>query len=122
VSTGNALRPDFAFPPALGVHNLHVAPTSADPRETVKSLPSGLLLEEIWEAPRQDGGKGLIALEGWGFEVLRGELVRPVRDVRITERLGDLLLRLREVGPDLVTYPGGVGGSTYLFEDIPIGP
>jgi|GEM_PF-3440064 len=120
-STGHALRPDFAFPPRVGFHNLHLAPTLIDPRETLKGLREGLFLEEICEAPTRGGPPDQIALEGWGFRVVRGEVAEPVEGVRIVGRFSDFLLRLAEVGPDLATFPGGLGGATCLLEDVPIG-
>jgi PmbA protein len=120
-STGNALRPDFAFAPALGFHNLHLAPTAADPRETLKGLSEGIYLEEIGGPLSSGRTSGAVQLEGWGFRIHRGEFAEPVRGVRIRARLDDLLLRFREVGPDLATFPGGTGGATCLLEDVPIG-
>ena len=120
-STGNALRPDFAFPPRTGFHNLHLAPTPADPLEILKGLRRGLYLEEIWEVPPSCTAPGHFALEGWGFSVDRGECAGSVRGVRISGRFGDLLLRLAAVGSDLSTFPGGLGGATCLFEDVPYG-
>lgn len=119
-STGNALRPDFAFAPTLGYHNLHLAPTPADPRDSLKNLNKGIYLEEICELPSRGEAPGTVALEGWGFRLVRGELTESVRGVRVRTRLEDLLLRLVEVGPDLATFPGGIGGATCLLEDVPL--
>lgn len=117
-STGHALRPDFAFPPRLGFHNLHIAPTPGPPSDLVREAGEGVYLVELSGADEDLSGP--VALRGWGFLIRGGELASPV-GVEIAEAtLGKLLLRLRAAGSDLVTYPGGVAGSTLLMEGVPI--
>jgi predicted Zn-dependent protease len=119
-STGNAVRSDFAFPPRLGFHNLHLLATPGVPRDIVLEVREGLYLEDLWEPSSKDA-QGRPAFEGWGFRIARGAKAEPVGNVRFEATLGDLLLRLSAVGPDLATFPGGLGGSTCLFEDVQIG-
>lgn len=116
-STGHAVRPDFAFPPRLGFHNLHLAPTPGEPRDLVREVREGLYLVEFGDLSPRTPARGFA---GWGFRIRGGELGEPLEWDMPGMTPGEMLLRLRAVGQDLVTYPGGVGGSTCLLDAVAV--
>jgi PmbA protein len=116
-STGHALRPDFAFPPRLGFHNLHLAPTPGAPDDLVREAGEGLYLVEFLH-PEPGGSEAGPELGGWGFRIGGGELAEPLEWELPAMTLGKLLLRLGAVGRDLATFPGGTGGATCLIEAV----
>jgi predicted Zn-dependent protease len=116
-STGHAVRPDFAFPPRLGFHNLHLAPTPGASQDLVREVGEGLYLVEFLDVSPRAPARGFA---GWGFRIRGGELAEPLEWEMPGMALGGILLQLSAVGQDLVTYPGGVGGATCLLERVAV--
>ncbi len=119
--TGHAVRNDYAAPPAIGFHNLHVEAAHTSAEDLLASADDGIYLQELW--PGEEGFKGEgPALLGWGYALRGGERGEPLAGIRIGEPPGRLLYRLADAARDHASFPGGVMGSTLLFDAAEVYP
>lgn len=120
-STGHAVRTDYAFPPGVGFHNLHLACSKREVEAVVAEAGEGLYVEDLWPQPESDSRNGLFTFAVRGRTIRSGNLADPVEGVVISESLPGLLMKLRLVGADLAWGPRGTGGATTLFEKVTVG-
>ncbi len=117
-STGHAARSDYAFPPGVGFHNLHIACSGASAEDVLAEAGEGLYVEDLWLQPDADIRKGLFTFNVRGRMIRSGQRSDPIDGVLVTEHLPRLLLKLRLTGRDLAWGPRGTAGSTTFLENV----
>ncbi len=119
-STGHAVRTDYAFPPGVGFHNLHLACSDREAGDVIVEAGEGLYVEDLWLQPETDLRNGLFTFNVRGRTIRSGALSDPIEGVVISESLPRLLLKLQMAGKDLAWGPRGTAGSTTLLEKITV--
>ena len=119
-STGHAVRTDYAFPPGVGFHNLHLACSDREAEDVIGEAGEGLYVEDLWSQPGTGLRNGLFTFNVRGRTIRSGALSDPIEGAVISESLPRLLLKLRMAGKDLAWGPRGTAGSTTLLEKITV--
>jgi PmbA protein len=119
-STGHAVRTDYAFPPGVGFHNLHLACSDREAEDVIGEAGEGLYVEDLWSQPGTGLRNGLFTFNVRGRTIRSGALSDPIEGAAISESLPRLLLKLRMAGKDLAWGPRGTAGSTTLLEKITV--
>jgi PmbA protein len=103
---------------AGGAHNLIVPGNAGDLESIIKSMQSGLLVQELI-------GQGVNAVTGdysrgaVGYWIENGEIAYPVHEVTIAGNLRDLYPRIVAIGNDQDTR-GGIRCGSLLVDEMTI--
>ena len=103
---------------AGGTHNLIVPGNAGDMESIIKSMQSGLLVQELI-------GQGINSVTGdysrgaVGFWIKNGELAFPVHEVTIAGNLRELYLRIVAIGNDQ-DVRGGIRCGSLLVDEMTI--
>lgn len=117
-STGNALRRAFSEPPAIGLTNLFVDPSSGvPPLDLLRALAKGFYAAVLLSRPEVDLAADRFRLHVAGYWVEKGRATDAVSETLLSGRLSELLRSVAAVGDDLKFVPaaGGGAGSPTLF-------
>jgi len=118
---GHAVRGGFADPPLAGPRNLHLEPSGPSREQLLKSVPSGLYVEEFMGLHTVDPVTGDFSLGAVGHALRDGSLAEPVAGVTVSGSVLSLLRAIEAVADDLRFFSGGGGGSTLLLRDMTVG-
>jgi PmbA protein len=116
--TGNALRRAFSEPPAIGVTNFFVDPSSGvPPLDLLRALAKGFYAAVLLSRPQVDLAADRFRLHVAGYWVEKGRATDAVSETLLSGRLSELLRSVGAVGDDLKFIPaaGGGAGSPTLF-------
>ena len=116
--SGNALRRSYADPPAIGVTNFFVDPSSGvPPLDLLRELAKGLYAAVLLSRPEVDLAADRFRLHVGGYWVERGRATEAVSETLLAGRLSDLLRGIAAVGDDVKFVPGagGCAGAPTLF-------
>jgi len=118
-STGNAIRPSYRTPPAVGHTNLYFSSGPTDPQAIISSLKRGLYITRIMGAHTANPISGDFSFGAAGCLIENGEKTFPVRGITIAGNLIDLLKKIEAVGADLRFF-ADIGSPTMLIADLSI--
>ena len=118
---GHAVRGGFAEPPLAGPRNLYLEPSGLSREQLLKSVPSGLYVEEFMGLHTVDPVTGDFSLGAVGHALRGGSLAEPVAGVTVSGNVSSLLRAIEAVADDLRFFSGGGGGSTILLRDLTVG-
>jgi len=116
--TGNALRRAFSEPPAIGITNFFVDPSSGvPPLDLLRALAKGFYAAVLISRPEVDLAADRFRLHVAGYWVEKGRATDAVSETLLSGRLSDFLRSVAAVGDDLKFIPaaGGGAGSPTLF-------
>lgn len=119
LSTGNFLRgPDDAAP-RIGASHTYFTPSTYRPGDLCKAMGEGYILQSVDSMKPVSGSETEFQVTGSGWRVGGGSCIEPVRNVRFAFDIFDLFSRAVEIGNDL-SFHGGCGAPSILFENIPL--
>jgi PmbA protein len=116
--SGNALRRAFSDPPAIGVTNFFVDPSSGvPPLDLLRALAKGFYAAVLLSRPQVDLAADRFRLHVAGYWVEKGRATDAVSETLLSGRLSELLRSIEAVGDDLKFIPaaGGGAGAPTLF-------
>ncbi len=116
--TGNAFRRAFSEPPAIGVTNFFVDPSSGvPPLDLLRALVKGFYAAVLLSRPQVDLAADRFRLHVAGYWVEKGRATDAVSETLLSGRLSELLRGVEAVGDDLKFIPaaGGGAGAPTLF-------
>ncbi|NSW91550.1 MAG: TldD/PmbA family protein [Firmicutes bacterium] len=118
-STGNASRPSYSSTIDISPTNFYVKAGELDLEELLRKMQNGLLITELQGL--HSGANtisGDFSLAAKGFEILNGEISRPIEQITIAGNFYQLMLDIEEVGNDIkfgIPSGGGCFGSPSLL-------
>jgi len=118
--TGNSQRGDYLSPPRIGTTTLYLRPTGASRKTLLGMVAKGVYVSEVMGLHTIDPITGDFSLGAMGWEMEKGELVRPVHKMGFSGNVRGLLDSLAAVADDLRLFASGHAGSTVLLEGISI--
>lgn len=120
ISTGNARRESFAYPPMPRMTNTYMLPGDKDPEEIIASVNKGIY------APNFGGGQvditsgKFVFSASEAYEINEGKLGAPIKGAMLIGSGPEVLTRVSMVGNDLELDPGiGICGKD--GQSVPVG-
>lgn len=113
--TGNARAQDFRVPPLIRMRNTYLEPSDHSFEELLEGIDHGYYLESFRGGQANLDGTFTVGIQS-AFEISRGELGSPVRNLGIS---GNTLATLREVeacGRGLELEYGRCGKGQFMFQ------
>jgi PmbA protein len=118
-AAGNAFRDSFKSLPSPGPSNLFVMPGPGDRDALVRSLDSGILIQDVMGIHTADPVSGDFSVGIDGFEVSAGTTGRPVCEMTISGNVLSLLGGIAAAGSGL-SMIGRVGSPPVLVEGLSV--
>ncbi len=120
-TTGHARRTGYTAPPSIGPHNLHLLPTGETRPELLARAEGGLYVTDLLGLHTVNATTGDVSLGASGRAIdPGGALGAPLDRLAISGTLDLLFAAVEAVADDLEWLPGGPGGCTVLFGELPV--
>ena len=112
--TGNARAEDFRVEPIIRMRNTFMEPKDYQFEELVEGIESGYYLKSIRGGQANVDGTFQVGIEE-AYEIVNGEVRKPLRDVSISGNTLETLHKVDAVGKDLELSPGRCGKGQTAF-------
>jgi predicted Zn-dependent protease len=120
ISTGNYLRPISSLEPKIGASTFYVKPSEEPASRLLSFMRNGVVVETVDAIEPIPATETEFTLKVSGWKAVRGEPAGALRELSFKIDLLQLFSRAVSVGNDLTFY-GGVGSPSILFENVPLG-
>ncbi|MCK4424129.1 TldD/PmbA family protein [Candidatus Bathyarchaeota archaeon] len=112
--TGNARAEDFRFEPIIRMRNTFMEPKDHSFEELVEDVKFGYYLKSFRGGQANLDGTFQVGIQE-AYEIVKGELGAPARDVSISGNTLETLLKVDAVGKDFELWPGRCGKGQTAF-------
>jgi len=112
--TGNARAQDFRFPPIIRMRNTCVEKGDYTFEELMDDIKFGYYLEAFRGGEANLDGTFTVGVQS-AFEIVNGELGRPVRNIGISGNTLETLRQVDACGKDFDLETGRCGKGQYMF-------
>ncbi len=115
--TGNARAEDFRVEPLIRMRNTYLAPRDHSFDELLEGIKKGYYLKSFRGGQANIDGTFQVGIQE-AFEIVKGKLDKPVRDVSISGNTLETLFKVDAVGKDFTLHSGRCGkGQTAFIGD-----
>ncbi len=112
--TGNARAEDFRVEPIIRMRNTFMEPKDHSLEELVNDIKSGYYLKSIRGGQASLDGTFQVGIQE-AYEIVKGELGKPVRNASISGNTLETLLKVDAAGKDFELWPGRCGKGQTAF-------
>jgi TldD protein len=112
--TGNARAEDFCFEPIIRMRNTYLAPGDRTFEELVEDIDFGYYLKSFRGGQANLDGTFQVGIQE-AYEIVKGRLEAPVRNVSISGNTLETLYKVDAVGRDFELWPGRCGKGQTAF-------
>jgi TldD protein len=112
--TGNARAEDFRVEPIIRMRNTFMAPRDHSLEELTESISSGYYFKSFRGGQANLDGTFQVGIQE-GYEIVNGEIGKPVRNASISGNTLDTLFKVEAVGKDFELWPGRCGKGQTAF-------
>jgi TldD protein len=113
--TGNARAQDFRFPPLIRMRNTCFEKGDYSFEELMEDIKFGYYLEAFRGGQANLDGTFTVGVQS-AFEIVKGELGKPVRNIGISGNTLETLKQVDACGKDFGLEMGRCGKGQYMFE------
>lgn len=113
--TGNARAQDFRFPPLIRMRNTCFEKGNYSFEELMEDMKFGYYLEAFRGGQANLDGTFTVGVQS-AFEIAKGELGKPVRNIGISGNTLETLKQVSACGKDFGLDMGRCGKGQYMFE------
>lgn len=115
--TGNARAEDFRVPPLIRMRNTYIAPRDHSFEELIEDIDFGYYIVSFRGGQANLDGTFQVGVQE-AYEIVKGEVGEPVRNMSISGNTLETLLRVDAVGKDFKINAGRCGkGQTAFIGD-----
>jgi len=112
--TGNARAEDFRVYPLVRMRNTYLQPKDHTLEELLEGVEFGYLLKSFRGGQANQDGTFQVGIQE-AYEIVNGEVGKPVRDVSISGNTLETLHKVNAVGKDFELWPGRCGKGQTAF-------
>jgi TldD protein len=112
--TGNARAEDFRYEPLIRMRNTFITPKDHAFEELIEDVKFGYYFKSFRGGQANLDGTFQVGIEE-AYEVVNGEVGKPVRDASISGNTLETLLKVDAVGKDFKLSPGRCGKGQTAF-------
>lgn len=123
-STGNAYKPSYKSSIEIAPSNMYIENGDSKFEDIIKGTEKGLLITDIQGIHAGlNAVSGDFSLSANGYEVINGEIVRPVNQITIAGNYFEVLRNVEEIGNDLkfaLPTNGYVGSPSLKIKSLSV--
>jgi TldD protein len=112
--TGNARAEDFRVEPLIRMRNTFVQPKDHSFEELVEGVKFGYYFKSFRGGQANLDGTFQVGVQE-GYEIVKGEVGKPVRDASISGNTLEALFKIDAIGNDFELWPGRCGKGQEAF-------
>ena len=112
--TGNARAEDFRVEPIIRMRNTFMEPKDHSFKELIENVKTGYYFKSIRGGQANLDGTFQVGIQE-GYEIVNGELGKPIRNASISGNTLETLLKVNAVGKDFELWPGRCGKGQTAF-------
>lgn len=113
-STGNARAEDFRVEPIIRMRNTFMAPRDFSFEELIEEIKFGYYFKSFRGGQANLDGTFQVGIQE-GYEIIKGEIGKPVRNASISGNTLETLHKVDAVGKDFELWPGRCGKGQTAF-------
>jgi TldD protein len=113
-STGNARAEDFRVEPIIRMRNTFMAPRDYSFGELIEDIKFGYYFKSFRGGQANLDGTFQVGIQE-GYEIVKGEIGKPVRNASISGNTLETLHKVDAVGKDFELWPGRCGKGQTAF-------
>jgi len=112
--TGNARAEDFRYEPIIRMRNTFIAPKDCSFEELIAGIKLGYYFKSFRGGQANLDGTFQVGIQE-AYEIVKGELGKPVREASISGNTLETLHKIEAVGKDFELSPGRCGKGQTAF-------
>jgi len=123
LSTGNAVRSSYKSPPAVGISNFYIEPSTTSFDNLIKRMDKGFyVMDIIGLHSGVNPISGHISVGAKGLWIEEGSISYPLKEVTIATDILSFCKNLEKIGSDIKYMPAGgyIGSPSMLIRNITI--
>lgn len=112
--TGNARAEDFRVEPIIRMRNTFMEPKDHSFEELIEDIKNGYYFKSFRGGQANLDGTFQVGIQE-AYEIVKGELAKPIRNASISGNTLETLLKIDAVGKDFELWPGRCGKGQTAF-------
>jgi len=112
--TGNARAEDFRVEPIIRMRNTFMEPKDQSFEELIEDIKNGYYFKSFRGGQANLDGTFQVGIQE-AYEIVKGELTKPIRNASISGNTLETLLKIDAVGKDFELWPGRCGKGQTAF-------
>ena len=112
--TGNARAEDFRVEPIIRMRNTFMEPKDQSFEELIEDIKNGYYFKSFRGGQANLDGTFQVGIQE-AYEIVKGELAKPIRNASISGNTLETLLKIDAVGKDFELWPGRCGKGQTAF-------
>jgi len=112
--TGNSRSESFRFEPIIRMRNTYLDPKDQSFEELIEGVKSGYYMKSFRGGQANIDGTFQVGVQE-AYEIIKGEIGDPVRNVSISGNTLQTLLKIEAAGKDFSLWPGRCGKGQIAF-------